>query len=136
MSRDSTWSDAEVSALIDVWGEADIQEQLDGATRNQTIFVNIAKKLKESGYDRDWQQCRAKIKNLKAEYKKVKDYNGVTGNVRKSFKFYQKLDEILGHRPASSPAVLLDTGSSTLTTTEADAEESDSEERERYKIIV
>ena len=84
MSRGSTWSDAEVSALITVWGEADVQEQLDGATRNQTIFANIAKKLKESGYDRDWQQCRAKIKNLKAEYKKVKDHNGVTGNGRKS----------------------------------------------------
>ena len=37
------WSDAEVSALIAVWGEANIQEQLDGASRNQTIFVNIAK---------------------------------------------------------------------------------------------
>ena len=124
------WSDAEVSALIAVWGEANIQEQLDGASRNQTIFVNIAKKLKESGYDRDWQKCHAKTKNLKAEYKKVKDHNGVTGNRRKSFKFYQKVDEILGHRPAFAPAVLLDAGSSTLTTTEADAEESDSEERE------
>ena len=130
MSRGSTWSDAEVSALITIWGEADVQEQLDGATRNQSIFAKIAKKLKESGYDRDWQQCRAKIKNLKAEYKKVKDHNGVTGNGRKSFKFYQKLDEILGHRPASAPAVVLDAGSSTLTTTEADAEESDSEEGE------
>ena len=132
MSRGSTWSDAEVSVLITVWGEADVQEQLDGATRNQTIFANIAKKLKESGYDRDWQQCRAKIKNLKAEYKKVKDHNGVTGNGRKSFKFYQKLDEILGHRPASAPAVVLDAGSSTLPATEADTEEGDSEEGEMH----
>ena len=130
MSRGNTWSDAEVSALITIWGEADAQEQLDGATRNQSIFASIAKKLNESGYDRDWQQQRAKIKNLKAEYRKVKDHNGVTGNGRKSFKFYQKLDEILGHRPASAPAVVLDAGSSTLTTTEADAEESDSEEGE------
>ena len=129
-SRGSTWSDAEVTALIAVWGEADIQDQLDGATRNQTIFACIAKRLKESGYDRDWQQCRAKIKNLKAEYKKVKDHNGVTGNGRKTFKFFKKLDEILGHRPASAPAVLLDAGSSNLSTTKEDAEESDSEERE------
>ena len=131
MSRGSTWSDAEVSALITVWGEADVQEQLDGATRNQTIFANIAKKLEESGYDKDWQQCCAKITNLKAEYKKDKDHNGVTGNRRKSFKFYQKLDEILGHHPASAPAVVLDAGSSTLTTTEADTE-GDSEEGEMH----
>ena len=35
------WSDAEVSALITDWGEADV---LDGATRNKTIFTNVAKK--------------------------------------------------------------------------------------------
>lgn len=84
---------------------------------------------KESGYDRDGQQCCAKIKNLKA---KVKDHNGVTGNGRKSFKFYQKLDEILRHCPASAPAILLDAGSSTLTTTEEDAEERNSEEGEMH----
>ena len=45
MSHGSTWSDAPNCCLE----EADIQECLDGATRNQTIFVNIAKKYKESG---------------------------------------------------------------------------------------
>ena len=37
MSRGSAWADAEVNALITIWGEADIQEQLDGATRNKSI---------------------------------------------------------------------------------------------------
>ena len=70
MSRGSAWSDNEVSALtIILWGDEDIQEQFDGATRNRTIFETITKRLQESGYNRDWQQCRAK---LKAEYKKIK----------------------------------------------------------------
>ena len=60
----------------------------------------------------------------------MKDHNGVTGNGRKTFKIFKKLDEILGHCPASAPAVLLDAGSSNLSTTKEDAEESDSEERE------
>lgn len=111
-SRGSPWSDAEIVALISIWGEADIQEQLDGATRNKSIFIRISEKMKESGYDRDWLQCRAKIKNLKADYKKVKDYNGETGKNRKTCKFFQKLDAILGHRPASAPSILLDAGSS------------------------
>ena len=51
-------------------------------------------------------------KNLKADYKKVKDYNGETGKNRKTCKFFEKLDVILGHRPASAPSVLLDAGSS------------------------
>ena len=67
MSRGSTWSDSEVAALITIWGEADIQEQLDGATRNKSIYLRISKKLAESGhgFTRDWQQCKAKIKNLR-----------------------------------------------------------------------
>ena len=80
-SRGSAWSDAEIVALISIWGEADIQEQLDGVTRNKSIFISISEKLKESGYDRDWLQCRAKIKNLEADYKKVKDYNGELGRI-------------------------------------------------------
>ena len=49
--RSSTWSDSEVAALISIWGEADIQEQLDGATRNKTIYVRISKKLEERTKD-------------------------------------------------------------------------------------
>ena len=55
MSR--AWSDAEVKALITIWGERKVQEELDGAVRNKTIFVGIQKKLAEQGYERDWQQC-------------------------------------------------------------------------------
>ncbi len=90
-----------------------MQEQLDGATRNKTIFVSISKRLQEGGYERDWQQCRDKIKNLKSQYKKVKDHNRITGNGRKTFPFHEQLDGILGHRPAAVPPVVLDAGSST-----------------------
>ena len=109
-SRGSSWSDNEVRALISIWGEDRIQEELDGAVRNQAIFSSIAKKMEEKGYDRDWLQCRNKIKNLKKEYRQIKDHNGQTGRGRKTCKFYKELDGILGHRPASVPAVVLDTG--------------------------
>ena len=46
----------------------------------------------------------------KKEYRQTKDHNGQTGRGRKVCKFYRELDNILGHRPASVPAVLLDTG--------------------------
>ena len=74
MSCGSTWSDAEVTALIFIWGDESIQEHLDGATRNKSIYVNISKKFLENGFERDWQQCKAKIKNLKGYYmyKKIK----------------------------------------------------------------
>ena len=112
-SHGSSWSDNEVRTLISIWGEDNIQDQLDGAVRNQTIFNNIATKMREKGYERDWQQCRTKIKNLKKEYRQTKDHNGQTGRGRKVCKFYRELDDILGHRPASVPAALLDTGTTT-----------------------
>ena len=105
-TRGFPWSDDEVRALIAIWGEDKVLEELDGAVRNKVVFMRIAKKMNELGYDRDWQQCRVKTKNLKKCYREVKDHNGETGRGRKTCKHYKELDEILGHRPASAPAVL------------------------------
>ena len=48
----------------------------------------------------------------------------------KVFKFYAKLDEIVGHRPALAPTMLIDTGSPSLSMTASHAEENDAEEEE------
>jgi len=90
-SRGSSWSDSEVKSLIAIWGENKIQEELDGAVRNQAIFNGIAKKMRQKGYDRDWKQCRNKIKNLKTEYRQVKDNNTQTEEE-------EKLQELQGAR--------------------------------------
>ena len=50
-----------------------------------------------------------KVKRLQAEYKRIKDSNKETGRARRSSRFYEKLDEILGHRPAARPEIILDT---------------------------
>ena len=119
-NRGTTWTDREVKALLSIWGDSKIQEELDGAVRNQVVFKRIAQQLKEQGVTRDWTQCRAKIKNLKTRYREVKDNNGKTGKGRQTCKFYSKLDEILGHRPASVPSAVLDTGESSSTHPETD----------------
>ena len=36
-SRGSSWSDNEVRALISIWGEDNIQEELDGAVRQNCL---------------------------------------------------------------------------------------------------
>ena len=64
--------------------------------------------MKEKGFSRDAEQCKAKIKNLKTKYRQVKDNNNKTGRGRKTFKYYDELDVVLGHRPASRPPVVLD----------------------------
>ena len=121
-NRGTTWEDKEVKALLTIWGDTKIQEELDGAVRNKVIYERIAKRLQEQGYERNWKQCRAKIKNLKTKYREIKDNNKKTGRGRKSCKFFKELDKILGHRPASVPSALLDTGD-TLSESEAESEE-------------
>ena len=126
-NRGTTWTDKEVKVLLAIWGDSKIQEELDGAVRNQVVFQRIAKQLKEQGIQWDWKQCRAKVKNLKTKYREVKDNNGKTGKGRQTCKFYCKLDAILGHRPASVPSAVLDTGESSGTTPESEDESGEEE---------
>ena len=108
MGKGSPWTYEEVKALISVWAEANIQQQLDGAVRNKSVFEEISKRLRQAGIEKDWQQCRAKVKNLKSLYKKVKDSNGRSGRGRNSCHFFDDLDAILGSRPATQPPIVVE----------------------------
>ena len=66
------WTDAETKALIAVWGEADVQGQLDSVKRNKDIYQRIAAELSEQGWSKSWKQCRVKVKNLTQRYRKVR----------------------------------------------------------------
>ena len=52
-------------------------------------------------------EIKLKIK-LKTKYKEIKNSNGETGRGRKSCKFFDEMDRILGHRPTSVPPVLFE----------------------------
>ena len=72
------------------------------------------------------------MKKLKTDYRKVKDKNGKTGRGRSIWKYFDALDAILGHRPATKPPLLLDTAAeemivaSTIITTESEEESEES----------
>ena len=112
-NRGAVWTDTEVQALISVWSDSTVQNELDGAVRNKLVFQKVAQRLREKNVNRDWKQCRDKVKNLKTKYREVKDHNSETGRGRKNYKFYEQLDCILGHRPASAPVALLESQSQT-----------------------
>jgi hypothetical protein len=68
-------------------------EQQKNSRRVSGICENqkpIADEMEEGGYNRDWEQCKAKKKNVKTEYRGVKDNNGKTGRGRKTFKRWMK----------------------------------------------
>ena len=52
------------------------------------------------------EQCRTKMKKLCQEYKKLKDYHEETGRKRKKWRFFDKVDDIIGCKPATRPEVV------------------------------
>ena len=71
MAASTGWSNEETRALLGIWGAAEVQNQLDGIIRNRVIYEKIAASLSKLGYERTWQQCKTKIKNMVQRYKKV-----------------------------------------------------------------
>ena len=65
------WTYDQTKALISIWGQEDVQRELDGVTRNRTIYEKVASELRKVGVEKTWQQCRSKVKNLTFRYRKV-----------------------------------------------------------------
>ena len=64
------WSREATKALLLVWGEQDIQSQLNGMTRNKVVYEKVARSM-EMGYDYNWKQSRTKVKTLTQTYRQV-----------------------------------------------------------------
>ncbi|XP_037830325.1 uncharacterized protein LOC119616816 [Kryptolebias marmoratus] len=95
------WSNDEVQVFLSIIGDCNIQRQLDRATCNEKVFVEVAERMAGAGYSRTSPQCQEKLKNLKRDYKAIKDPNGRSGSNRKQWGWFDHMDAIYGHRPAS-----------------------------------
>ena len=73
------------------------------------MYEKIVDQLKDAGHERTVEQCRSKMKKLKQDYRKIVDSNNKTGQERKTLKFYDALDAILGPKPTTRPPIVVDT---------------------------
>jgi len=73
---------------------------LDGCRQNSLVYKKIADKLYSAGFARIFEQCREKIKKLKAEFKKIQYKRDKTGQGR-----YPEW-EYLGHKHSKEPPVV------------------------------
>ena len=63
--RGRTWEKEETIALLEKWGDENIQQQLRECTRKKPIWVEISKHVKASGYeDREHESCKNRIHTL------------------------------------------------------------------------
>ena len=104
-----TWTDSEVTRILEIWGEDNTQEQLEGSKRNKHVYDRMVEELHMYGEEKTGEQVRGKVKKLRQEHKKIKDGHKETGNKWKQWKFYDRINDIMGNRPSVTPPVVLDT---------------------------
>ena len=110
--RSANWSDAEIRFLIAIWKD----HHPINKRHNSAVWESIAKQLntllreQELTSIRTASQCKAKMKNLEDEYKRVKDHNNRSGNDRETFTYYEDLNEILGCRAKITPKTVVECG--------------------------
>uniref|UniRef100_A0A674J9B1 SCAN box domain-containing protein n=1 Tax=Terrapene triunguis TaxID=2587831 RepID=A0A674J9B1_9SAUR len=70
--------------------------------------LRISKAMKDRGHNRDAQQCRVKIKELRQAYHEAREANGRSGSEPQTCRFYAELHAILGGAATTTPTVCYD----------------------------
>ncbi|XP_064795650.1 uncharacterized protein zgc:113263 isoform X1 [Oncorhynchus masou masou] len=112
-----SWLDPETLALIDIWGEDEVQRVLRDFVYNGPVYMDISEKMHDQGYSKTPEQCRWKVKSMRNNFRQCYDRKKC-GRKGVEYKFYNQLERILGHEAASideyderdNPTVDQDTG--------------------------
>jgi len=71
-NRNPNWTDHEIMRFLDILQEEKVLKDLM-AQRNKQVFCYVAQRMTAEGSEKTWDQCRIKLKNLKSQYRYVKD---------------------------------------------------------------
>ncbi|KYN01658.1 hypothetical protein ALC62_07539 [Cyphomyrmex costatus] len=94
-----------------------------GKTTHKKFWELIASKLIANGYNVTGVQCKSKMAGLKNTYKNVKDHNAKSGNSRRTWRYFEMMDEIFNKKPWAESLLTLESSSSSTTVTSADEKE-------------
>ncbi|TRY58896.1 hypothetical protein DNTS_003106 [Danionella cerebrum] len=92
------WGDIETHTLIAIWGSNGFQERLKGCVKRKPVFQQIALVMAEKGYCRTDEQCRSRIKRLKAGYRQCSE-NHRNEDEQVEWKFFKQLKKIFEKYP-------------------------------------
>ncbi|XP_056139100.1 uncharacterized protein LOC130115457 [Lampris incognitus] len=86
------WSMSETKALLNIWADEAVQQQLEGVCRNEEVIQFMVDELAKSGIQRTTTQVREKLKKMRHLYKAAKR------DGKKNFPFLELMDRVLGGR--------------------------------------
>ena len=108
MPRLQKWEDRTVRLLIENYVHFKHLFK-KGKTTKKDVFQKIADRFNEiSTVKVSGDQCMRKWLKLEAKFKEIEDNNNLTGRAKKSWKFYEDLEEAIGDSPKVNPAYTYD----------------------------
>ncbi|XP_065438480.1 uncharacterized protein LOC135981118 [Chrysemys picta bellii] len=106
--RAPAWTEREVRDLLAIWGDESVLAELHNSKRNGKILEKVSKAMKDRGHNRDAQQCRVKIKELRQAYHKAREAKGRSSAEPQTCHFYAELHAMLGGAATTTPTVCYD----------------------------
>ncbi|CAH2222059.1 Hypothetical predicted protein [Pelobates cultripes] len=100
-NNSKVWLAQELSTFLIIISNSVIQSELDGSVRNEKVYKDISQRMAAEAFEQTSGQCRAMLKKLKGQYKKIKDANSRSGNSQSTWKWYDAMDAIYGHGAAN-----------------------------------
>ncbi|XP_034255480.1 uncharacterized protein LOC117653733 [Thrips palmi] len=100
------WTTDVIYLLLSLY-EENMEQFSAGKKTHKKIWAGIAAEVKlKSGKDPKGEQCQSKMASLKKTYKNIIDHNGVSGNNRKTWPYFKRMDEIFGKSGWAEPKAL------------------------------
>ncbi|XP_023328222.1 solute carrier organic anion transporter family member 4A1 isoform X2 [Eurytemora carolleeae] len=71
-TRNPNWTDGEISRFLEILIEEPVLRDLK-EQKNKRVFCYVSQKMYLEGSEKSWDQCKIKLKNLKSQWRNVKD---------------------------------------------------------------
>ncbi len=71
-NRNPNWTDGEIIRFLEILQEEPVMRDLM-AQRNKQVFCYVATRLNAEGAEKTWDQCRIKLKNLKSQFRYIRE---------------------------------------------------------------
>jgi len=101
--------------------------------KKKTLWEEIVAEMKQKGYEVTWVVVEKKMRNLRQTHKSIRDNNSKTGRGRKSWEYFQKMEEIFGEDATVSITNITESAAAEDAVSEADEAPSPIENLDRYK---
>ncbi|XP_049547211.1 uncharacterized protein LOC125958128 [Anopheles darlingi] len=117
-SRNPNFDYDESKLLISLWGDPQVQKALITTHKKHPVIAELARKMREHGYNRSTEEINTRIKNLKCFYNRIKKDMAAGLINQTTWRHYADMDEIIsrpvfGNRKKSDRDSLDEDGRST-----------------------